>query len=271
MAAIVLTSLGFTYAIALEATFGPDVLEILGGPLDYVAMSSWLVITAFNKLANVVQGPKGTVQLIHSAMAVAGFAFFAIALALALDANKAAVTKRVRALAVSSRKTWPWLAARPLLRRPAAVVGTALLTARRPTAVVGTALSVGFLVLLIARALLLVFGLALVPFFIGYGLAKENLHLTVIDPIQCRPSMSASARMAARAESQKAKEAGIDSASSHEPYLATCVRVASKEHGTLEGRRIVATRDAIALFNPKTGEVKVVPRKDSVVTFIDKL
>ena len=47
---IALTSLGYSAALALKDMFGPDILEILRGPLDYLAVSSFVIISVFNGL-----------------------------------------------------------------------------------------------------------------------------------------------------------------------------------------------------------------------------
>lgn len=68
---IALTSLGFSVTLALNAMFGPDILEVLRGPLDYLAVSAFIIISVYNGLADRVVGPAGALKFLNGGLTIA--------------------------------------------------------------------------------------------------------------------------------------------------------------------------------------------------------
>lgn len=248
---IALTSVGFGVALALNAMFGPDLLEIFSGPLDYLAASAWVIVSIFNSLAEQWSDPRKWARLVAKAMAM--FVLVALIAAIAALAHTHwEKASRVARLAIEpTRRAIGWVRRERWLWRVPAVLAIAVAAAAVP--------------LLLTRALLFVFALALGPFIVGLLAAEEHFHAAVIEPVRCASSLSA--------QDRRDRSAGKQPTPRGRPYGATCVEVKSKEVGvgSHRARRIIATGESIALFSPDSGRVVVVPRKDAIVTFVDEL
>ena len=260
---VALASLGFSLTLALNAMFGPDVLEVLRGPLDYVAASSFIIISMYNEAAERMTGPGGLLRSLDAGLTIA----FLVVVAGVVWAyahhhrNKLlGLASRAGRVACTGKR---WVQQRPRSWRVPSIVASS---------------ASGMLAYFIGRAVLVVFTVALLPFVVGYWAAQSHFYVTVIEPHACAKSVSAAGRRAAwsRATSTKANanaNANGEGGASQDgrPYSAICVEVFSKDTGIHKGRRIIATNELIALFDPASGTVTIVPRKDAVVTFINQL
>jgi hypothetical protein len=255
---LALSTLGFGVVLALNATFGPDVLEVLRGPLDYLAASAWVVVTLFNRMHAEINGPGGHAALLMAGLVLAvtvALAGVAVAYAYHHRANLSLAANSVSAKAQTGR--W-WIAPRGWSWRVPAITASA----------VGS----GVLLYWVVRVVPILFALTLIPFVVGYRAAQHHFYSSVIEPHACAKSRSAQARREQWRREEEAKADGKEaSAEASAPYLATCVEVRTKELGVFRGRRIIATDDSIALYDPASGAVSIVPRKDAAVIFIDKL
>jgi hypothetical protein len=255
---IALTSLRFSLTLALNTMFGPDVLEVLRGPLDYLAASSFIIIATYNDAADRVTRPDGLLRSLDLGLTVA-FLVLAAGVAWAFVHHHRDRLFRLASRtssAVRSGKSWaqqrPW-------------------SWRVPSIVTASALS-GALTYFVGRAALVVFTVALLPFVVGYWAAQSHFYIAVVEPHACAKSVKAADRRAAWSGATTARARGEDSPPPNgRPYGAVCVEVFSKETGTHRGRRIIATNESIALYDPASGTVQIVPRKDAVVTFVNQL
>jgi hypothetical protein len=255
---IALTSLGFSVTLALNAMFGPDILEVLRGPLDYLAVSAFIIISVYNGLAEKVTGPAGSLKFLDGGLTIAFLVFVAgVAWAYVHHHRSKLVVLASRA-GGAARFGARWVQQRPR-------------SWRVPSIVASSAVS-GVLTYFIGRAVLVMFTVALLPFVMGYWATQSHFYVTVIEPHTCAKAVSAKDRRAAWSRAKSAEADGKDNESpSGRPYSATCVEVRSKDGGPHKGRRIIATDDSIALYDPASGAVTIVPRKDAVVTFINQL
>jgi hypothetical protein len=258
---VALTSLGFSVALALNTMFGPDILEILRGPLDYLVASAWVVVTGYIELLDRVTGPRGLLRSLDAALVVASLVAVAGVAWVYVRTHHARLRRFVSWTGTGVRSGKQWVEQRPSRwRLPAILVSSA---------------ASGALMYAVSRIVLAVFTVVLLPFVIGYRAAQLHFYATVIEPYACAESMSAQTHRARLAAELRKKEENTGSedraAGSDRPYRAVCVEVQSKELGIFKGRRIIATNESIALYDPATGAVKIVPRKDAVVSFIDKL
>jgi hypothetical protein len=253
-----LSTLGFGVVLALNAMFGPDVLEVLRGPLDYLAMSTWVVVTVFNRMQAEITGPGGHALLLMAGLVLAVVVAVAgVALAYAHQ-HRAGLHHVANNTSAQARLGRRWVAARGWSWRVPAITASS----------VGS----GVLLYLIVRAVPLLFALTLIPFAIGYRAAQSHFYSLVIEPSGCAKSQSAQARREQRQREEELKAAGNElAAEASASFLAVCVEVRTKELGAFRGRRVIATDESIALYDPASGAVSIVPRKDAVVTFIDKL
>jgi hypothetical protein len=255
---IALTSLGFSVTLALNSMFGPDILEVLRGPLDYLAVSAFIIISVYNGLADRVTGPAGAVKFLDGGLAIALLVLVAGVLWAYVHHHRSKLARLASRASNAARSGGRWVKQRPH-------------SWRVPAIMVSSAVS-GMLTYFIGRAVLAMFTVALLPFVMGYWATQAHFYVTVIEPQTCAKAVSAKDRRAAwlrPASEQRVSEDGEPK--SGRPYPAICVEVRSKDNGPHKGRRIIATDESIALFDPSTGAVNIVPRKDAVVAFIDKL
>jgi hypothetical protein len=258
---IALTSLGFSVALALNGMFNPDILEILRGPIDYLVASAWVVVTGYNELVDSVLGPRGMLRPLDAALVIALLVAMAGVVWVYAHKHRLRMRQLANQAGTAARSGTQWVTQRPSRWRLPAILASATAS--------------GALIYAVGWILLAVFTAALLPFAIGYRAAQLHFYVTVIEPYACAKSMSAQTHRARLAVELRKNEENISSddraAESSRPYRAVCVEVKSKELGTFKGRRIIATDESIALYDPVTGAVKIVPRKDAVVSFIDKL
>jgi hypothetical protein len=252
-----LASTGFGLALAMGDVFGLDVLEVLHGPADYLAASAWVVVTILNGLARHVGEPQGVARAFITAFTV----FVVVAIVGVIGAYayryRAKLAQSTQSAQQAARSSADWVAAHPRSWRVPAIILSAVLS--------------GAVVLLIGRALLAVLTVALLTFVGGFFAAKSHFYETVIEPYECIKSRNAQVRRQQWLDAKQADERGDPAVPTIRPYQAVCVEVHNKDLGSHRGRRILATSESIALFDPMSGTVRVVPRKDAVVTFVDTL
>ncbi len=256
---LVLTFFGFGAALALHTRFGTDILEVLRGPSDYLAASSVVVVSAFNMMFRKLYGSAGLAELLL-------FAVVACCLVAAIVSTGAVVwANRRRQLIV---RTVEVVREAPVVLRHRMAMHP---WAWRPAAVVGGSVFVGALPYLLVHVMLFVLTVAVVPFWLGLRLSDLHFYETVVEPYYCAPLVPAANQRAIARRTPEERRQASEWREPQEPYLAVCVEVTIDKLGTYRGRRIIATSDTIALYDPATGGVYVLPKKDAVVSMIDKL
>jgi hypothetical protein len=256
---LVLTFFGFGVALALHTRFGTDILEVLRGPSDYLAASSVVVVSAFNMIFRKLYGSAGLAELLLFGVVVCCVVAAIFSIGALVWAN------RRRQLIV---RTFEVVREAPVVLRHRLSMHP---WAWRPAAVVGGSVVVGALPYLLGYAMMFVLTVAVVPFWLGLQLSDLHFYETVVEPYYCAPLVpAANQRAIARRTPEERREAS-EWREPREPYLAVCVEVKLDKLGTYRGRRVIATGDTIVLYDPATGRVSVLPKKDAVVSMIDKL
>ena len=180
---VALASLGFSLTLALNAMFGPDVLEVLRGPLDYVAASSFIIISMYNEAAERMTGPGGLLRSLNAALTIAFLIVVAGVVWAYAHHHRNKLLGLGRRASRVARTGMRWAQQRPR-------------SWRVPSIVASSAAS-GVLAYFIGRAVLVVFTVALLPFVVGYWAAQSHFYVTVIEPHACAKSVSAAGRRAA--------------------------------------------------------------------------
>lgn len=99
------------------------------------------------------------------------------------------------------------------------------------------------------------------PALIGYQAAKSFYAEAVIKPSTCAPLRTAAQ---IRAEMARASDKTRTAADANEPQ-ANCVAYYTRDFGEIRGRFVIATSEAIALFDPFTGTSVVLPKRAAMV------
>jgi hypothetical protein len=252
LSGILLTCLGFGFALALSA-FGLDVLEVFGGPADYLSTSSLAVVTGFNQLVIEDGSPAAiagrlvwafVIGITVVVFGVAGASAFVHRRRLSTMAQRA--EQRMRGWgSVAAQRPWYW---------------------RVPVVLVAGLLS-GGAVFVALRVLMSVAAMLLIVFVVGFKLGHQHFYETVIEPERCASNSNLAQRRMSADRARQTEPKG----ETLRPYLAACIEVVSKDHGSQRGRRVIATRDVVVLFDPKTGAVSAVPKAGAIVKSVDRL
>jgi hypothetical protein len=293
---------GFGVALALTTTFELHLAEVLHGPLDYVAVSAYVVLELFTTVRAFIEDEKylSLLWMILGPGIVAGVAFLWVCLSFFKD-ERVIQSKPVQVARTGAIGLWRWVVSLGKLRRVWgylghglclvallwAVFGTgratvmALLGAAiflyviadwRSSRIGGVSLGVGAGYALVSHVLphlgLTLVAVTLIPFVVSFDSAKRYIHEAVIEPVSCSPLLDAKSRRQRWMQAQMKSQAPAAPAPM---TTAKCVQIDRKGHFVRQGREVIATADLVVLFDPISGAVQTVPRKDAVVTTIDRL
>lgn len=237
--------MGFGVAFALTR-FGLDIFEVLHGPSDYLTASSLVVVMLFTSLTEM---PREDLRLWPFVGIVCGAALIGVAFGwlLTLPATARSSLTSVRPLVRDATGRW-W--ARQ--RRWVQVVLIDLIFIAAP----GTAVVALWLALVLAST-----GVSILT-TIGYRAATKYLHEVIVKPKTCASLFDAEKRRALHLDPSLADKLTPG---------ALCLQVEAKGFQAIRGRRVIATSEVIVLFDPDTGVVRTVPRKDAIVTTVSGL
>ena len=241
-----LTSLGFGATLAL-GTFRVDIVEMISGPFDLLRLSAYPFIEIYNKVSGQLGNWWAVAWMTGGACAALVVLIYAVHLAFNEISRLRVLRRRASGVARSAREVATSLAKGQLFRVPR----VALLTLGSATALIASAmvLPLGLMTILAAPAL------------IGYQAAKSFYAEAVIKPSTCAPLRTAAQL---RAEMARASDKARTAADANEPQ-ASCVAYYARDFGEIRGRFVIATSEAIALFDPFTGTSIVLPKRAAMV------
>lgn len=294
---------GFGVALALTTIFDLHLSEVLHGPLDYVAVSAYVVLQLFTMTKSLTENEMflGALWSIVGPAVAVGIALLWTTVSILTD-ERLTQSKPVEIARASAIGIWQWAvslsmfrAACPYLAFALGVVAAAIwanvgtgnhtVIALLSLAVVlfaiadwrsfrvgGLSFGVGAgtaaFVHLLPHLILSLVSVSLIPFVIAFDVAERYFYESVIEPVSCSPLRNAKVRRERWIQSQMKNPSRSPVVSIN---TAKCVQVERKDAPVKKGREVISTTDLVVLFDPVSGAVQTVPHKDSVVTTIERL
>lgn len=254
---------GFGFALALRR-FGVDVHQVLHGPGDYLALSVYPVIELYAYLFRIAfDGDR------------IGLAWKVIAGTLSVVVPLYYIGRYVgRSKHFEDFREKGMTRGGPVLAKLKERLGFFW-----PPTLFGAIIAGGLLTIW-PLLVIAVLSIVAIPTFLGLSYANDYLYENVENTTGCQKLATAQERRTEHQEAEKAKKEGrrpqrtavANQDDDNEPRLpAMCLKIERKGERSLYGRRVIATSESIALFDPDSGVVDVVPTKDAVVSIVGSL